>query len=457
MGIGACALVAIAIDGPISVTPIAIAAPPIGGVLADSEGRTERVRAFVGTWCIECHDGADGKGDLDLRALMARPIDGRGESASTTPSGADPADASNPESDLQRWRTVLARAEEGTMPPRKAKKPPAAEVERLARDLRSLLPTADHRTISSTMVVRRLTRGEYRRSVRDLFGVEIDLGELLPTDDPGNGFDTASDGLSLSPLVVERFIEAAERVALALSPDEESWRQEWNFDGARLERSGAGAMANGAQVLWGNGRVSAKWSAPAAGRYCLRVRSWGQQAGPEAVRLAIRIDGRRTIDTIEVPNGPDDPLQSEHRCEIAAAGAVRIDVAFLNDYWKPDHPDPRQRDRNAAVVSIEVEGPLDSPPLPPALRLAPGEVLDAARVEVFVRSTAARAFRRPVDDDEVRALLQVGGAGASPRAQLHGAIAAMLASPSFLLRADGSLPRGYGAAARLAGFLWSSV
>lgn len=448
-----------------------VSAAPSTPPLAREE--MKRVSAFVHAWCIECHQGSDAEGELDLNALLTRWNE-VGHAAST-PGREGEAETEGHASDLQRWIEALQRVDSGKMPPRKAPQPPAAEVEALSTALREALRQAldsveskqpggaagaargfDFIEKREQPIVRRLTRGEYRRSVRDLFGVDIDFGSLLPVEDPGNGFDTASDGLSLSPLAVERFIEAAERVASAVAPDEASWNGRWFFEGTQLQRAGSGSMSDGAQMLWSAGRISANWHAPADGRYRVRVRSWGQQAGEEPVRLSLRVEPRRTIATFDVPNERDDPLTTEHTSELVA-GATRVDVVFLNDFWKPDHPDPRRRDRNAAVVSIEIEGPLGPPPTPKTLVLPPGAELDASHVAEFVRATATRAFRRPVEDHEVRSLLDIAGEGASPRTQLNGAIAGMLAAPSFLLRTDAALPSGYGAAARLAGFLWSSV
>lgn len=378
---------------------------------------------------------------------------------------------------MERWIELLGRVHAEEMPPRKSEQPSLEEREEFNAQLRqTMLAWADAardssvaevrhqagmaRTAAAPPVVRpfirRVTRSEYRRSVRDLFDAEFDLDEMLPPDDPGNGFDVASDGLSLSPLAVERFVDAAEMVARVVAPDESAWRRAWTFEGAALERRGAGSLAEGAQVLWANGRIGVAWSAPVDGRYLVRVRAWGMQAGSEPVQLALELDGGRRVDTIEVPNEHDDPKVIEHICKLRA-GARRFDVRFLNDFWNPQHPDPRQRDRNAAVDSIEIEGPLDPPPWPAALLALTGHEPGAADIEAFVRASASRAYRSTIDIAAARELLSVAGEGASLRAQLQGAIAAMLASPRFLLRADATLPRGAGAAARLAGFLWSSV
>jgi uncharacterized protein DUF1592/uncharacterized protein DUF1588/uncharacterized protein DUF1587/uncharacterized protein DUF1585/uncharacterized protein DUF1595 len=58
----------------------------------------------------------------------------------------------------------------------------------------------------------RLNRVEYRNSVRDLFGVNTGAAQDLPPDDTGYGFDNVSDVLTLSPVLLERYFAAADRI-----------------------------------------------------------------------------------------------------------------------------------------------------------------------------------------------------------------------------------------------------
>ena len=109
-------------------------------------------------------------------------------------------------------------------------------------------------------------------------------------------------------------------------------------------------------------------SFPRNGHYVIRVRASGDQAGPEPVKMAVRIDGKdlKQFD-VTAPSGKFQDFQLKQNLR---GGPRRLAVAFLNDYYKPDAPDPKQRDRNLIVESIEVEGPLYSPgdPLPESHR-----------------------------------------------------------------------------------------
>ena len=424
------------------MTPLGIAiraaAPPllVAGAMTllvsgAPAGDAGRLAAFLDANCVDCHGGSHPKADFSVESLLTQ---GAARDAALR----------------DTWLSVLRRVDAGTMPPSRSDQPTDEARVAFVRALREEVPGVPQRSAG----VRRVNRAEYVRSVRDLLGAVVDPAEL-PADDPANGFNTGMDALTLSPLAVERFVEAAERVAdqAVAVPPAEPPRQ--LLQGAALERRGNGGSADGAVMLWSAGKIVARADAAREGRYRIRVVAWGTQAGDEPVKLALGVDGGRRQATFEVPQTREAPGTFEHVLQLSR-GRRSLELAFINDYWKPDAPDPARRDRNAAVESVEVEGPLD-PPLPGTLeRTLPGTVTEET-LAPLVAGLAGRAFRRPVDAEEVAALLDIAPAGASPQRRLHAAVVGMLASPSFLLRADATLPRGYGAAARLAAFLWSSL
>src|SRR5262249_15376686 len=120
----------------------------------------------------------------------------------------------------------------------------------------------------------------------------------------------------------------------------------------------------------------------------------------------------------------------EKRTRIAA-GEHRVAASFLNDYYKPDDPDPANRDRNLAVEWVEVVGPVDDPipsafqarELDPALHRTPRQV---------VGRLAARAWRRPPSAADVDKLLALAPKDATPAEQVRAAIQGILISPRFL-------------------------
>ena len=158
---------------------------------------------FFETHCTECHDTDTHKGNLDLTALKQ-----------------DFADAEN----FARWVKVLDRVESGEMPPKKKARPAADDIKTITAWLNDSLVKADRARLDaeSRTGVRRLTRGEYENTVRDLFdlpGIALQAG--LPSDGSAHGFDNNCDALDISHVNLAKYIEAADKtldMAIATRP-----------------------------------------------------------------------------------------------------------------------------------------------------------------------------------------------------------------------------------------------
>ena len=160
------------------------------------------------------------------------------------------------------------------------------------------------------------------------------------------------------------------------------------------------------------------------------------------------------------------------------AGKHRLSARFINDYYKPDDPDPKNRDRNLIIERLEVQGPLGVLP----------EKLPASHVRLFtcrpdnnsdpgdcaraiLRPFVTRAFRRPARDEEIEKLIalvrQVKDEGDSFERGIQVAIEAVLVSPHFLFRIELDPEplnpqairtiNDFELATRLSYFLWSSM
>jgi hypothetical protein len=170
---------------------------PAGPVFAGTPHR------FFDAHCVACHDAQTKSAGLDLTALRFQPAD---------------ADT------FARWVKVHDRLAAGEMPPKKKPRPPAADVAAVTRWLHDELTAAERKasTGSGRTRLRRLTRGEYENTLRDLFDLPgLPLQAELPPDGQVHGFDKNSDALDLSHVNLSKYLEAADRVldaAIATRP-----------------------------------------------------------------------------------------------------------------------------------------------------------------------------------------------------------------------------------------------
>jgi len=170
--------------------------PKDGATEAESASPESQLEmaSFFASYCYNCHDADLNKGDIDLATMME--TDGRITDGEL----------------LDRIVRVLSA---GEMPPKKKKQPAAEELASLltileeaqAEKLAAIKPQAGRVT------VRRLNRMEYNNTVRDLLGVTSKPSVAFPPDDTGYGFDNIGDVLSLSPLLAEKYLDAAEDIA----------------------------------------------------------------------------------------------------------------------------------------------------------------------------------------------------------------------------------------------------
>ena len=113
------------------------------------------------------------------------------------------------------WDRVLDMVATGYMPPSESEvQPPLEASEAFVEHIEAIFEHADRtaKPDPGRITVRRLNRVEYKNTVRDLLGVDFDPTENFPADDVGHGFDNIGDVLTMSPLLMERYFEAAEAI-----------------------------------------------------------------------------------------------------------------------------------------------------------------------------------------------------------------------------------------------------
>jgi hypothetical protein len=427
-------LAGLALLAVLGLAPGATAAPP---------SFAKDVRPLLARYCADCHTGDTAESGIAFDRLD--------ETAARTTQRAS-------------WQKVLRQVEASVMPPADAEQPSAEGRAVIARWIAefALVPDCSAGERPGRVTLRRLNRTEYDATVRDLFGVTVRPAADFPADDIGYGFDHIGDVLTLPPVLLERYLAAAEQVV-----------REVVFI---ADEANAEARRFPGKTLPSTGEVAGAFESPATAEYVIRVRAAGDQAGPDPARMAVRLDGDAK-QTFDVPNRRNDPRDYEVRLEVPI-GKHTVGAAFLNDYYKPDDPDPKNRDRNLHVEQIEVIGPIGLAPehYPEPHRRFFKEPIDPdadrdtqrATARRLVAPYASRAFRRKATPGELDGLMALFDAsrdrGERPEEALRIVLSALLVSPSFLFRIEADPPPGavrdlddIELASRLSYFLWSSM
>ena len=292
------------------------------------------VQPFLEKHCLDCHSGADAEGGIELDAYDS-------PSSVTT--------------DRTTWQRVLRMVRGREMPPEDMPQPEPDQVEAITRWIHDTLNSVDcSKPVNPGRVtVRRLNRVEYGNTIRDLVGVGFDAVEKLPADDVGYGFDTIGDVLSLPPILMEKYLDAAEEIAArAIVVDELDGVPVRRIEPAEASSTSGGGVRGRARVLASTGEVFAKHAFPGDAEYVLRITAFAQQAGDEPAKMALRLDGRQ-LTVFDVEAVEAEPATYLFRAPVPA-GEHRLSAAFLNDYYNPQADDPSQRDRNLFVGPIEI-------------------------------------------------------------------------------------------------------
>ena len=196
---------------------------------AVDKGFEQQLLPLLENHCFDCHNDDTRKGDLALHSLNPDVVNGGDEAI---------------------WAVVLDQLNSGEMPPKNKKRPPE---KRLLTALNWLTEELDKAEVvandrGSQIVMRRLNRLEYRNTIRDLFGHPFDPTEFFSPDSISDGFDNIGDALVLSPLHVESFVVATERILDKIIdvPEKPPLRQHWRIVNSiggqkplKFDRSGA--------------------------------------------------------------------------------------------------------------------------------------------------------------------------------------------------------------------------
>src|SRR5215468_9075794 len=157
----------------------------------------ERVRPVLSQYCFDCHGDGANKGGIAFDELKT-----------------DDAILNH-----ELWLKVLKNVRAGIMPPQKKPHPGLEDRKKLEEWIKYEAFGIDRKNPDPGRVtVRRLNRTEYRNTIRDLMGVEYDTDQEFPPDDSGYGFDNIADVLTISPMLLEKYVDAAKTIVAKSVP-----------------------------------------------------------------------------------------------------------------------------------------------------------------------------------------------------------------------------------------------
>ena len=441
------------------VLPIlALSGPGVASLQADQKA-FDAIEPILVNHCYDCHGDGASKGDfaMDDYASLEEHL-----------------------GNFDVWFEIWKNVRSNLMPP--ADKPQLAteEKEKVLSFIESAVFKIDPKNPDPGRVtIRRLNREEYRNTIKDLLKYDFNVSDILPPDDTGYGFDTIGDVLSISPLLMEKYLEAASLIVEEAVPTDGPQIVEWWWDvkSFRDERS----------KDW-----SLDWM-PFDHARKMQAKPYVSFDGEYELRVDFRVRGSDAASshTATLKMGAGDKTLAERKLGWDNSERITLKTKAVlkkgneETFWistETGEP-PQQGEAKLAidVESIRIRGPLDgsrkdypwnvrhlfSEGAPPTDENA----RDPYR-EAILRRFATQAFRRPVDDETVKRLVALARQvdtqpGHGFEDGIAEAITAILVSPRFLLRAEIQpepdnpakiVPIDeFALASRLSYFLWSSI
>ena len=263
------------------------AAPRISSSAQSSADGFERiVKPFVAANCVPCHGNEKHKRDLNFEAFTS---------------------AATLVADRERWDDVVLKLRDREMPPADEPQPPEHQRQAVAEWVAGELARIDRMTPPDPgrVTARRLNRAEYNNTIRDLLGVDTRPADDFPQDDSGYGFDNIADVLSLSPVLMEKYMSAGERVARAAlfgPPAVSPTLTRLRSDGRRAGDARAIPPQYDASGMSLPSAFHAPYVVPVTAEYLVRVSLGGvRPANSEPIELTLWVDERQVAARVHNP------------------------------------------------------------------------------------------------------------------------------------------------------------
>ena len=446
-----------------TLVAVSIALPTHAANLPGGDRYRESILPILEDRCYDCHGDGENKGSLTL-------------------------DQFESDADLignyELWWTVSKNIRARIMPPKR--KPQLTPEERrqidhwIQSDVFGIDPNNPD---PGRVTIRRLNRVEYRNTIRDLMGVDFNTELEFPADDTGYGFDNIGDVLSVSPLLLEKYVQAAEKIVSQAVPTTSSVPPVFAIPGEDLRSEDN--ETNGDKIsFYDHAIISKRVDVETDGEYEVTFAAHvnGDFAyDPGQCRAIFSIDGEEVAQDKFVYAFSDDPDRgATFRYTVtrelgAGEHEVMVEVQPLVDESE------RLNRLDFSIKDITLKGPMD-----PELWIEPENYrrffadgpapLDPERKRQYARKIlrqfGERAFRRPVDNALLDRLVDLATMSYSePDTSFEEGISqsmvAILASPRFLFRTENTEPAfdsrqhpfvdEWALASRLSYFFWSSM
>ena len=457
---------------------IAFAANPGGET---PSGFAQEGLPFLKKYCFSCHAGDEPAAELalntfsdDLSLIENRDV----------------------------WDRVLDMVGTGYMPPAESEhQPTMAESDAFVAQIEAIFEHADRtaKPDPGRITVRRLNKVEYRNTVRDLLGVDFDPTENFPADDVGHGFDNIGDVLTMSPLLMERYLEAAEAIAtrvILVDPPPPSKRYQRGsrlnprhddvpdqrfrlLDPTATEAWKSGPFTTGAAFFKMVPEEEIIYKAtlyaetdnevPIEVALFIQGEALAEVSPPEELAQLVGVDPAadnriKILKTFEITARNPKKTQTVEYLVTGIPNIERAGIAMVK-------PTAGEASAKLQIRTLWAEGPLDTRPDTQLEILAcTPDIPQIDQTREVLTRLLRRGYRRPPTEGEVEQLVQFVGAiqadGAKWEAAIQQAIKVILCSPKFLFRLEldnrPQSPEPYAIdefqlTSRLSYFLWSSM
>tara|TARA_B100001146_G_scaffold135623_1_gene119014 strand:- start:1607 stop:4003 length:2397 start_codon:yes stop_codon:yes gene_type:complete len=437
---------------------------------------------LIGRYCFRCHNDQLVTGGLTLESFDAAQAYEQAEIA----------------------EKVIRKLQAGMMPPSTAQRPDA---DTYATLIASLTETIDTASIADPnpggRSFQRLNRSEYKRSIKDLLGLQIDAGAHLPPDTISAGFDNIADVQGLSATVMDGYLRAAGEISRLAIGNPDATPREFTYE---VPRYASQRMQVKGAPFGTRGGISIAHNFPADGHYFFRMSFQHESTGnlfgngrgalhtadePEQIEVSINGERAALLDVERWAHRQDSESMEIRTDRIfVRAGPQRISAAFLKRFEGPVEDLMSPHEWSLADKKIgysygittlphlrdlviggpyNVTGVSDTPTRARIFTCRPTMASDEQPcAEQIILRLATGAYRRPVGDKEMATLTafyRTGRREGGFEAGIRTALQAILASPDFVFRfeepgtAEGSESyrlNDLDLASRLSFFLWSA-